>query len=236
MVQKLALAILLSLVSAGLIAQAPAWGIEDVSTYVLTAWDMDPATSTVDVSNLPNFHRFATSSGVFVGAVHLPDGALIVSMALEACDTADDGGSFANLLRFAISGGSTGLGGVSTGDAATPGCGSTSEDLASPETVQNELYRYLVRAGNDTLDGQTTIGAVRIRYRLQVSPPPADPSFGDVPTGDAAFQFIEALAASGITAGCGGGNYCPDGFVTRRQMAVFLAKALGLHWPGGPLF
>jgi hypothetical protein len=35
--------------------------------------------------------------------------------------------------------------------------------------------------------------------------------------------------ASGITAGCGGGNYCPDA-PTRRQMAIFLAKALGLHW------
>ena len=61
---------------------------------------------------------------------------------------------------------------------------------------------------------------------------------GDVqrlPTSDSAFQFVEALAASGITAGCGSGNYCPDAFLTRRQMAVFLAKALGLHWPAGPL-
>jgi hypothetical protein len=41
------------------------------------------------------------------------------------------------------------------------------------------------------------------------------------------FQFIEALYASGITGGCGAGNYCPDNPVTRGQMAVFLAKALG---------
>jgi hypothetical protein len=102
--------------------------------------------------------------------------------------------------------------------------------------VNNSAYRYLVFADNGSYDGTTTIGAVRILYRLQVSPAPADATFGDVPTSDAAFQFIEALAASGITAGCGGGNFCPDGFLTRRQMAVFLAKALGLHWPGGPLF
>ncbi len=44
------------------------------------------------------------------------------------------------------------------------------------------------------------------------------------------FQFIEALAESGITAGCGNGNFCPDAALTRGQMAVFLAKALGLHW------
>ena len=47
------------------------------------------------------------------------------------------------------------------------------------------------------------------------------------------YQFIVVamiLAASGITAGCGGGNYCPDAPLTRGQMAVFLSRALGLHW------
>jgi hypothetical protein len=125
---------------------------------------------------------------------------------------------------------------VSTGTAQTPGCVFTSNDLFNPETVNNSSYRYLLFTSNGAYDGTTTIGAVRIQYRLQVSPPPADASFGDVPTSDPAFQFVEALAASGITAGCGGGNYCPDQPLTRRQMAVFLAKALGLHWPGGPLF
>ena len=36
--------------------------------------------------------------------------------------------------------------------------------------------------------------------------------------------WIEALAAAGITGGCGGGNYCPTNVVTRQQMAVFLLK------------
>jgi len=51
-----------------------------------------------------------------------------------------------------------------------------------------------------------------------------------VPTSDPAFAFVEALAASGITGGCGGGNFCPTNPVTRRQMAIFLAKALGLSF------
>jgi hypothetical protein len=50
-------------------------------------------------------------------------------------------------------------------------------------------------------------------------------------TGRPQFQFIEALYAYGITAGCGSGNYCPDAPLTRGQMAVFLAKAPGLQWP-----
>jgi hypothetical protein len=64
----------------------------------------------------------------------------------------------------------------------------------------------------------------------QVSPAPSVASFNDVPTSHSQFQFIEALAASAITAGCGGGNYCPNSPLTRGQMAVFLAKALGLYW------
>ncbi|HTR01736.1 MAG TPA: S-layer homology domain-containing protein [Thermoanaerobaculia bacterium] len=55
--------------------------------------------------------------------------------------------------------------------------------------------------------------------------------FDDVSPSDPAVDFIGALAASGITSGCGGNNYCPDAPLTRRQMAVFLAKALGLHNP-----
>ena len=77
---------------------------------------------------------------------------------------------------------------------------------------------------------QTAIGAVRINWRRQVSPAPLVATFNDVPTSHPQFQFVEALAASGVTAGCGGGNYCPNASLTRGQMAVFLAKALGLHW------
>jgi hypothetical protein len=75
----------------------------------------------------------------------------------------------------------------------------------------------------------------RLLFRRQVSPAPASATFNDVGVGHPYFQFIEALAASGITAGCGGGAYCPDAALTRGQMAVFLAKALGLHWPASTL-
>jgi hypothetical protein len=39
---------------------------------------------------------------------------------------------------------------------------------------------------------------------------------------------INRLAASGITAGCDGDRFCPDGLVTRAQMATFLTRALEL--------
>ena len=54
--------------------------------------------------------------------------------------------------------------------------------------------------------------------------------FTDVPVDHWAGDFIEALAAEGITAGCGGGKYCPDDPITRAEMAVFLLVAE--HGPG----
>ncbi|MBL8063643.1 MAG: S-layer homology domain-containing protein [Anaerolineales bacterium] len=54
-------------------------------------------------------------------------------------------------------------------------------------------------------------------------------TFFDVPLDYWAWQYIESLFDSGITGGCGNGNYCPTSPVTRAQMAVFLLK--GIHGP-----
>ena len=99
--------------------------------------------------------------------------------------------------------------------------------LSNLDAAVHYLTLYLPAASQNSL----SFGGVRITWKRQVSPPPGTPSFTDVPPGDPAFQSIEALYASGITVGCAGGTtYCPDATLTRRQMAVFLAKALGLHW------
>lgn len=47
---------------------------------------------------------------------------------------------------------------------------------------------------------------------------------------------INRLAAAGITLGCGGGIYCPTDFVTREQMASFLARALDLSASSSDFF
>jgi hypothetical protein len=51
-----------------------------------------------------------------------------------------------------------------------------------------------------------------------------------VPTTHPLYQFIEALYNSNITGGCSVSPplYCPDAPVTRGEVAVFLATALGL--------
>lgn len=50
--------------------------------------------------------------------------------------------------------------------------------------------------------------------------------FDDVPPADPFWSYIATLVKNGITAGCGGGDYCPTAPVTRAQMAVFLLRSL----------
>jgi hypothetical protein len=52
----------------------------------------------------------------------------------------------------------------------------------------------------------------------------ASHDFADVPDSNPFHADISALAASGVTTGCGGGNYCPSAFVTREQMAAFMNR------------
>lgn len=59
-------------------------------------------------------------------------------------------------------------------------------------------------------------------------PAPTGTVFTDVPAGHWAGAFIEALAAEGITSGCGPGVFCPDSPVSRAEMAVFLTTAFDL--------
>jgi hypothetical protein len=120
-----------------------------------------------------------------------------------------------------------------TGQPQTPNCDLFSFPLTTPLEIDNAAGSYVVRVnqiGASPL-GELRFAAVRLRYKLQVSPAPGVARFTDVPTGHPFFQFVEALAASGITSGCGGTNFCPDDPITRGQMAVFLAAALGLHFP-----
>ena len=220
---------------AGLSAQAaPSYGVASESSFVLSVWQMETREPGIAWAiNFTNTYRYLTSASVFLGSARLPQGALLTSIELEACDTAPAGQVSATLFR-ATSGAPAVLSSVFTGSAAVPGCSRFTADVLPGEVVDNDANVYLIGVDNTPFDGTATIAAVRVFYRLQVSPAPGTATFNDVPTSDPAFQFIEALVASGVTAGCGSGNFCPDAPLTRRQMAVFLSKVLGLHWPEGP--
>jgi S-layer homology domain len=164
---------------------------------------------------------------VWLAGVSLPSGARITGLELEACDD-DPASKVSFALRRhpvpmqdavpVVPNGTTGI-------ADTPGCALF--PIAADHTVDNAANSYVAEV--ESAPGvNVRFGALRVVYELQVGPGPSDATFLDVPTSHPFFQFVEALAASGITSGCGGGNFCPDAPVTRGQMAVFFAKALGL--------
>jgi hypothetical protein len=71
----------------------------------------------------------------------------------------------------------------------------------------------------------------------------ATPHFTDVGSGDFGFKWIQKMSELGITAGCGGGQYCPNDPVTRGQMSIFVIRArLGaasdstFYYPSTPSF
>jgi VCBS repeat protein/putative Ig domain-containing protein/HYR domain-containing protein/HYDIN/CFA65/VesB family protein/S-layer family protein len=100
--------------------------------------------------------------------------------------------------------------------AITVGCGSGNFCPANPVT-REQMAAFIIRS----------IG--------EFSPPsPPNPSFGDVPTSNPFYAFIERMLALGITVGCGGGNYCPSQSVTREQMSAFIIRALGEFSPPPP--
>ena len=75
---------------------------------------------------------------------------------------------------------------------------------------------------------QMAVFLLRSKYTPAYTPPPASGDFTDVPLSHPMAAWIEQLAAEGITGGCGVGLYCPNGNVTRDQMAVFLVRTFNL--------
>jgi hypothetical protein len=99
-------------------------------------------------------------------------------------------------------------------DGITAGCGNNSY-CPDAEVSRAQMAVFLLRA----------------KYGSGYSPPAATGVFSDVDLSYWAVHWIEALASEGITAGCGNGNFCPEGTVTRAQMAVFLVRTFGLVTP-----
>jgi hypothetical protein len=167
----------------------------------------------------------------YYASLDVPTGAIIDSIGLNST-TDQDQDLTARILLRDYQGNVETLGSVTS---AVHGWDTDySDPLSIPVTGQldHELVLEVEQAASSNFSHDEYFAWVEVHWRRTVSSPPDTPSFGDVPATHPFFQFIEALKASGITGGCGdGSNYCPDAPLTRGQMAVFLAKALGLHWP-----
>jgi hypothetical protein len=216
----------------------PQWGIGAVAVRTIHGLSFQESDSSVTFTFAGNTNRFRTGGGGFLwfdaAVPDLPAGAQLVGLELEGCDTNASTHVLAVLFRIGSPAGPNAVvGSVDSGDPAAPGCAffGGPANLPAGQFVDNVTSKYFVRVELGATDPTTSLGAVRIYYKLRVSPAPGSATFNDVPVSNPFFQFVEALVASGITGGCGGGNYCPDAPVTRGQMAVFLSVALGLHFP-----
>jgi hypothetical protein len=78
--------------------------------------------------------------------------------------------------------------------------------------------------GSNVTRAQMAVFLLKAQHGSGFVPPACTGVFSDVACPSQFADWIEELAAEGITGGCGGGNYCPDAAVTRAQMAVFLLK------------
>ncbi len=72
---------------------------------------------------------------------------------------------------------------------------------------------------------QMAVFLLKAEHGSAYAPPACTGFFLDVPCSSQFAAWVEQLATEGVTAGCGGGNYCPSTPVRRDQMAAFLLKA-----------
>jgi len=176
----------------------------------------------------------AGQDNVFNSAVpswqlHLPEGALLEEVDFHYWDSIDGSQPFVSLQAMG-----SGAPDQIINDNLPEFSGGVNDAafvITPPRVIHNLNTMYVLSMQLDTTDltHYEALYWITVRYRLQVSPAPEVATFNDVPTSHPFFQFIEALAASGITGGCGGGNYCPDAPLTRGQMAVFLTETFHLQ-------
>ena len=210
----------------------PNFGTSSMTAVEVQSYAFQPGISNdlvLDDGNGYRYYGAPTADPYMAAPVQIPTGVIIDAIKLSDC-TVNAG----DLVITLLDNGANGAANVPIVNITDPGggCGTISADASYlyTQSAHHPLY-FVLFWGSSSFDGTVKFNNAQVYYHRVVSPAPVTATFADVPTSDFGFQYVEALSASGITGGCGGSNYCPDSPVTRRQMAIFLAKALGLHWP-----
>src|SRR4029078_7759205 len=96
----------------------PAWGTASESSEVVSAWDMQTQDwGTTWLHDEATQYRFLTSAGLLYAGLHVPNGAAVDYIELDACDTSvtnqvsggllRSAGGVTDLLAFFLTGGTT---------------------------------------------------------------------------------------------------------------------------------
>jgi hypothetical protein len=233
------------------------FGGSPIKTVVPSQSFVPLTNASVYASTVTGYH-FTTQGPVFMWApLEVPIGASVEEVCLEVFDNND--ATFVAFIVVGAEAGSAGNpapGIAAIADAQTPPggagpgyvsiCAVANPGFSFPFTVRTKgnldatgtdttLHYYLIvllptaRGADDVMAGPAVVTWSRV-----VTAPPPTPTFSDVPATHIFRKWIEALAVSGITGGCDAGppaRYCPAEPITRGQMAVFVAQALGLYYP-----
>ena len=216
-----------------------AYGTQDYTVTMISATSFVPADNSQGSHTSGSLGRFGDTNVEehFYATLEIPAGAVVDYIGLNNLNDGTPGAISAQILERADSGGGAiPLAGVSSTPHTSWQTDKNPDPLGAlyPGHSQNGNWWILIVdvdiAASPNLQ---FFGWVEVWWKRTVSNPPFSASFNDVPTNHPFYQFVEALKAAGITGGCSASPplYCPDAPVTRGQMAVFLAKALGLHWP-----
>ena len=215
---------------------APDFGGVGYEVVSLTAYDFEPfrlVGTVTGVNDDENGFSWATggTNPIFLASFQIPAGAVIDYVGLRYCDT-DPASEFTGVLYDIFASGAFNF--ITNTEFPDQACGTAYNPVAAGYAwngnAGHSLDLYIFQGG-PAVAGEIKFRGAEVHFKRTVSPAPAVATFTDVPTDHPFFRYVEALAAAGITGGCGTGIYCPTNPVTRGQMAVFLSIALGLHFP-----
>ena len=213
---------------------------------VIPATDLTPREHSDQVHmTVPGYLKAASSPAAYLyTSLHLEPGIEVTRLCARVYDTDPGHELIVQLGAFESGDGEVApasaiLQSLSTGVQAVPGYALLCADLNPPLQIRNMgdvnqdgqvgTVQYWVGAQIPACD--VMAGPIILTWHRPVSPAPDRATFSDVRSTHRYFRFIEALAAAGVTAGCGAGRYCPEEPITRGEVAVYLAAALSLYWP-----
>jgi hypothetical protein len=216
------------------------FGPADTIPYWVSSYDLHPFAGG-EMSHVLTYVHANNAGGSLVAPIQLPHGARILSWRICYYDAAEFADLRVRLMsrRLHLDGpptfhihqpfDSTGADGYAS---AFQGFDHTVDNFPGGQIAEAEAH-YFIEAQFPIATGGLRLGGVRLLWKRQLGEPPETPTFEDVPASHPLYPFIEALYGSGISAGCADNpqRFCPDQPVTRGQMALFMARALGLHWP-----
>ncbi len=125
-----------------------------------------------------------------------------------------------------------------------PACTGVFADVSCPSTFADWIEQLAAEGitggcgsgnycpANPVTRAQMAVFLLKSEHGSAYAPPPCTGGFADVTCPSLFADWIEQLAAEGVTGGCGGNNYCPNNPNNRGQMAVFLVKIFGLELYG----